>query len=532
MKIIDKTKQAVIRKLPLLLVIFCVIQPLLDALGFWQDRLGLPNLLTTLIRMALLGAMALLGFWLSQRRWVYVAVFGVLALYLGGHVWACSTQNSNVLWAIGYQDPKTDLLNQIRILLLPVTTLCLITFLRRNGDCFRALKKGLLLTLAVIAGIMLLATVTGTDPHTYNGYDDMVPMGVLGWFLWTNSQSAVLSMLVPLAIFWAADRWKTRLLPTLLVTAAAEATLFFLGPRLAYAALAAAGFGLGLMLILKRQSWKPIVAVLLVTCVFLGLYPLSTTYARTREVAAQNEEEQRRISLRLGDGALKSGDGADAVMDLEQPYLRNLVLTYYSLGVHGPMRRFGVERTMAKYNYTREYAQIGNQRNKKLAFCSMLMDDASFQSHLFGLDLCDMKEQEGIWSQREQRWVDENYDVENDFHGIYYLCGGVGLGLMIGFLGLFLVLLLRRLTKNFKQTFTVETAAFAISFACALAHAYFTASILRRNNASVFLAVILACLWYLSSDLKLKRETACRGESHRDLLRGACSPADDQEASK
>ena len=55
-------------KLPLLVVLFCCIQPVLDVLGYWQDELGIPNVLTLTLRMLLLAGTVLAGFLLSDRK--------------------------------------------------------------------------------------------------------------------------------------------------------------------------------------------------------------------------------------------------------------------------------------------------------------------------------------------------------------------------------------------------------------------------------------------------------------------------------
>ena len=88
--------------------------------------------------------------------------------------------------------------------------------------------------------------------------------------------------------------------------------------------------------------------------------------------------------------------------------------------------------------------------------------------------------------------------MENDFHGIYFLTGIVGLILMIAFLLYFGLRALWRVIRDFKTYFTLDMVGFAIAYCCCLAHAYFTASVLRRNNASVYMAMVLVALWYLS----------------------------------
>ena len=88
--------------------------------------------------------------------------------------------------------------------------------------------------------------------------------------------------------------------------------------------------------------------------------------------------------------------------------------------------------------------------------------------------------------------------MENDLHGMYFLTGAVGLGLMIVFLLFFGLRALIAVLRKPRQYFTLPLCAFAISYGLGLIHAYYTASVLRRNNASFYLALVLAGLWYLS----------------------------------
>ena len=90
------------------------------------------------------------------------------------------------------------------------------------------------------------------------------------------------------------------------------------------------------------------------------------------------------------------------------------------------------------------------------------------------------------------------YDVENDFHGVFYLCGMAGLVLMVLFLAWFLLRILLALIRDFRGTFTLEAAGCGIALCCALAHAYFTAGVLRRPNVTFYLAALLAIVYGLT----------------------------------
>lgn len=75
---------------------------------------------------------------------------------------------------------------------------------------------------------------------------------------------------------------------------------------------------------------------------------------------------------------------------------------------------FGAEQTIRLYGFSTEIGDLTELHLKKLQFARVLMEDSPLSARLFGLDL-------------ERFTIGEtNYDVENDFHGIYYLYGAAG----------------------------------------------------------------------------------------------------------
>ena len=202
-------------KLPVLVFVYFAVQPLLDAVGYWQQRSETENVLTLVLRMLLLGGSLLLGFLLSERKKIYYLTAAVLAAFTALHAAACLLAEEHYTLAL------SDLVNLLRIYFLPLTALCLMTFLRQNEKVWPALQKALLTDFGLIMLIELLAVLTGTEPHTY--HNDGI--GVLGWFLWTNSQSAILAMLMPVLVCLALRRWETRALPVALAAFVTELPL-------------------------------------------------------------------------------------------------------------------------------------------------------------------------------------------------------------------------------------------------------------------------------------------------------------------
>ena len=146
------------KPLQLLILALIVVQPLLDVMSYWLNVGGAENTLTLSLRLGLLLLTVVLGFFLAEKRRAYYIMAAVLLLLTLGHVLACKQY--------GYADPVRDLTNLVRIYLLPLTALSFCTLLRRFPELRQKISGALTLCLGLILAVELLATVTGTDPHS------------------------------------------------------------------------------------------------------------------------------------------------------------------------------------------------------------------------------------------------------------------------------------------------------------------------------------------------------------------------------
>ncbi|MBQ1411233.1 MAG: O-antigen ligase family protein [Oscillospiraceae bacterium] len=500
--------EKLMRLLPAFIVIYCVFQPLLDVAGYWQQVLSLGNALTMAIRVLLLIISVLLGFLLSNRRFYYGLLFAILAALTVLHITANASD--------GYQNPLSDLASLFRIYVLPITTVCFITFLSRDTDrAFHAMKIGLCFDFAIILLVEFLSVVTGTNRGTYAREQ----IGVLGWFVWGNCQSAILSMLSPLAICWTLLHCRDRLIPVALVTLTAETALFFFGTRLTFLSLIASGMGLSLCIVLiDRKNWKKAVLILLITVAFCLAYPASPAAERLQSLAETNKKNGQEIHEVLPTDDHQA-DLADEAVDPEtlEPVYRRFCNTMVD--------RFGIERVAEKYGYTLDAAVLGDARLGKRIVCELVMENASCLCHLFGLNVNEFRISTlGTESNTGSADPDDgimNYEVENDYYGVYFVTGVVGIAGITFFLLFFGISALRSVLREPQNALTMEMLGFLGAYCFGLIHALFTTSVLRRNNASVYLALVLAGLWYLSRDVSTgKPDALARFPSLRPERRG------------
>ncbi|MDO5783722.1 MAG: O-antigen ligase family protein [Eubacteriales bacterium] len=468
-----KTQQGIRKFLPQIILLLFVLQPVMDVVSYWLTVLEIGTTITLLVRTAVLVFTVLLGFALSHRKRAYILLASVLFLLAAGHAYVCLLT--------GYADPFEDLSNYIRVIQLPLFTFCFITFLRESGeDGYRMVERGFVINFAIIVAVEVLSTITGTDPHTYANKS----IGVMGWFYWPNTQSAIITAIIPISMAIAAR--KKNIWWLVGATAVSFAVLYLFATRLTYLAIFVCAAGVIIVLFMSRGADKKKIAVLLAGAVLCGVaYPISPTHKNQlaqQEVALEAQQE--------ADEMIAAAEKRYHTTAEESPEL--CLLPVYEEHLDGMLERFGTQRVMEAYDYTSDVTQLKDWRRMKILFCQFLMNDTGTPAHIFGLEVSDMM-QDG-----------RSYDVENDFHGIYYLYGIVGLALLAAFLLYFVLIIIRALLKDFSRYMTIEAGGFGISFCLMLVHIYFTASILRRNNASFYLSVVLAVIYYF---VKIRQET-------------------------
>ena len=261
------TSGALARHLPTFLIVLMAIQPLMDILSFWTDRLGMSNTITLLLRFAVFAVVCVLGFVTSSRKKVYGIAIAACAFLLVGHCISC--------FIVGYQRIVYDLTNFVRVVQMPLFVLCFISFLRANEKCYRAFETGLMLDFWIITASVVVSVLTHTSSATYQSTN----VGILGWYSFGNAQSAIMSILAPIVILLCYRRKNFLLFTVTSITALAQ--LYLMGTRLAFFSIAVAALGVPVVLVLtgKARTSKRYIAVLvLILAACCATYKQSPMY--------------------------------------------------------------------------------------------------------------------------------------------------------------------------------------------------------------------------------------------------------------
>lgn len=515
----QKLKNLLEKHLDVLLPALVAIQPLMDVLSYFAGQMGL-TALTTLMRFGLLALVSLLGLLLTDRKRAYFALYAAIALFWAAHMLNC--------FRIGYTSPVQDTGNLLRLLNFPLYALTFITALRGRPQLRRRFYLGALIAFGEIILFTALPWLMGRPVYTYQ----QIEVGVLGWFLIPSAQSAILVLTAPLAVFAAykSGKYPIYLLGVLLPMA----LLFVTGTKLDfYSIFIISGAYIFLFALqLGKKSLRyvlPLFAVLVLTVVFRGKSPMMVRNAMTAysqniysgmitESLENSGADQETLDI-IHDGAPPARMSSERQLEK----VRRAVLPIYSdTGVYSFRMeelnaRFGMYNVMEFFKYSDSPEGLSNTRRVKLNYASLIWNEKDTLTHLLGFEYSDFL------------LGDSNYDLENDFPGVFCNLGYVGIVLYGLIFAVFFwqvfrafggsvqracaairegddppkipLLWVRAFLLGVKDFLTVETGAVGMSFLLAVISAQISGNVLRRPNVTIYFAIAAACLFSITAPM-------------------------------
>ena len=515
-------KDAIVGKLPWIVGVIIVVQPLLDVLSYFLGELG-NNSLSTALRFLMLMVVALLGFVVSDKKRVYVIFYGIVAVFWIAHMANC--------FRIGCQSMVSDTANFMRIMNFPIFALSFITFFKKGEKLRKFVYTAFAINLGEVVLFTALPWLTGHPVYTY----DTLYLGVMGWFGVANAQSAIIVLLAPLAILFA---WKTKKYPLFLVALVLSFGLMFAtGTKFTfYSIFIVAGAYIFLFVLnYQKKSLRyvlPLLGVLVLVVAFRNYapmqqresqsrYALSNYQQRIEETLKNSGADQASLEAMKRELEESENSSASGTLgeEIQLQRLRDSLMGVYTdPEVYGPVfenlyQRFGVYNVMDAYEYTSEPSILSDSRVRKSMYAKLMWEEKDFLTHLFGFEYSDMVYDGTI------------YDLENDFPAVFYFCGYIGFALYMIFLALFAVMIFKAFgedvaaawkTQNSKgkrsplrkslyafgggvQSFlTMEMGAVGMTFLLAAIAAQISGNVLRRPNVTVYFAIAAAYLTYLT----------------------------------
>ncbi len=453
------------------LYILLIAQPLLDVLSYFMMQMQM-TAITSVLRMAIFAGITFYCFYISDNRKPYYIMAAVLGGFWAMHMVGC--------FAEGYQSIVQDIMQYIRTVQMPVLVLCFIDVFRKCDDAPTIIQKAFVSIYFIITGVILLSYIVGEPVYTY------ASVGIKGWFAVGNAQSCIISLLAPLSILYAVRSNNKITFAT--ITLVVFLNMFWFGTRVAYYLIFVTIIGVVFFMIVNKKK-NVFQYCFLAGCLVVGLlcYRVSPCYINQNQSSDSMQEWQTKIDSLSGNSKTEEKPAKPTTGSSQKQFhnSREAYMSIYNLYNAPLVERFGLDRVAEQYDYSLNATDLIDNRKQKLAYSELVMAEKGTMQHLFGFEYMGYVNGEDI------------YDPENDFPAIYFSNGIVGITLYLGFLAYFAYLILRRLITDFKHSLTMENGMVALTLIIILGAAQLSGNVLRRPNASIYLSLILAYVFYL-----------------------------------
>ena len=313
-------------------------------------------------------------------------------------------------------------------------------------------------------------------------------IGILGWFGVANSQSSILTLLVPPLLLWGLR--SQRLWQFCLCCVGGFGLLYFTGTRLTYYGAILIGCAFLALLLLRRQQLLfcvPLAVALVALVACRGISPMAERQALTGDSYAIYQEKADAI---LGeDAGYTHQPGEEVPPELLEKITRVYTEVYDQPGIYGVtllsdlIDEFGLEAVMEQYNYATDPQTLYNTRVKKLTAMEMVWQKQDFLTRILGFEYAQCHVGSHI------------YDPENDFPALLYYYGYLGVGLYGAFCLYFVLISLKGLVGDWRRVLCIEFGVPAMMLAMMLGGAQFSGQVLRKPSVTVYGSVAAALLY-------------------------------------
>ncbi len=437
----------------MILAVLIMLQPVLDICSFFAIEYGM-TAITSAVRLVIFAAIMVYAFLLSDKKKAYYIFAAVAGIYFVIRALLCARDGYELV---------SDVNGFLRTIQMPALTLAFITLFQRSKKFPEKMGKYFAINYVTIGISVLLSFLVGDPEYTY--YPDI---GIKGWFYTGNSQSCILTiMALPALCYFYRENKKLLFVLTLSV---ALVQMFFFGTLVTlWSIFLVCAVFLVLMIWNREKKWVMMGAVAVALIATAVAYPYSYSVQVSEAEGTSQQEWQEFLENQDKD---PDKDPEDTELLLKDTILEPLV------------ERFGYENVLAVYGGEIDASELMDNRQLKINFGKLVMQEQDIWSLLFGFE------------DRDMYIGDETYDPENDFPAVFFFYGIVGVCLYIVFLGYFAWILLKDIFRSLKKL-PVEQTILGLNLLLAMAIAELSANVLRRPNVSIFVSLMLAYAYYI-----------------------------------
>lgn len=458
-------------------LILIVCQPILDIIAYFQYD-NVIGSMAGYIRMILMCIIPIGILLKTDKKKSFIIWMSIIGIYCLLHI-----VNG---FRVGYVSIFEDVSYLARVVQMPILAISFMYFYDIDqGKQLKKLPKTFYFNCLLIFVTMCIAHLTNTAQFTYNDYQ----YGLLGWFANANSQSIIIVSLIPISIYYALkSKNKIFISCTILFT---WFLMFSNGTKAAYYAIYIIFFGYLVFLIFEyfihRKDGRKfplfVTGFLLVMAITSVLaYPYSPRYQMDDNSSSARVKDQEVMDKDMTD-LVKKNNNQKITVDIikSDEKVRKEIVEYYTpLLDKDLIAVFGAETVLEKYGWLPDSIDITDMRLKKRIYSELLWEESDSITKFVGFEYTKI----------------DGFDLENDYPAIFYYYGYIGFGLYILFLAYFVFIVIRSCIKDFKGSMNAFNFACILTLGLQVGLAQLSGAILRRPNASIYLSIILALLYY------------------------------------
>ena len=444
MKMLTETNDR-IRRPGFWLMLLLAAQSCLDVLAYWtRNETATPAGIIRLVLLVALPAAVLLT---TRRK----KAFFCFLLAAGGF---CLLHILNS-WKHGYISPVTDIRYLAGVMQMPVFAVCFLLLIREEEtwrDALRGVWIGAVLTLL----FLILARLTNTGNVTYGE-----GLGYSGWVIDENRNANSTNLVIYACFSLFLALYRDRRWLSLLVPVAIDAVFLCNG---------------------TKGCYFSIFAIFLSFAAFLLIEVTQAQQATARGTQGEIEATLLEKGIDI--------TGMSPEERFENQTVKEVFVHYYwkYLGVKPDLiDRFTMDRVLMQYRMSTDVAMLIDARVMERNYADLVFQDSDLPTKLVGFEVSEMGPD----------GYDGSYDMENDWHAIFYYYGYLGFALYVCFVLYFLLRMGKKLrASGLKSCLTLENFFLLLTLGLIIGLAHFSGATLRRPNVSIWFSLVLALIYY------------------------------------
>ena len=469
------------------LLILIILQPILDVIAFFTSGNG--STVSGYFRLLTMIALVIIVFANEKNNKRFLIAFLVIVAVYGLHI-------INSI-RVGYINPKEDIIYMAKVAYMPILALCFCCFIKKTEDADICVKS-ILINFIIVSIIILLSYITKSYTPTYDG-----PIGISGWVIDDNRccHSDILSTLCIFASYFAVkikNKFFNIIIPFVVFgllisngTKACYLTLFVISA--AYPSF------LLFKYFIKKEKYSEnqiIITIVFIIIFVLGIiiYPYSPRYKVDHRENSYLDNVEQKFAEDMKEYGYDIYSLEPEEIEKNQ-FLKEQYSDYYLHRVYGSLpilvETYGTDRIMKALNYTVDSKYLEDTREMKKLYASFIFEDSDFLTKLVGFEFSKLGENKSV-------------DLENDWFAIFYYYGYLAIIAYIGLIIYFIIRVIRVCKADFTNQINLLNFSLVLCFAIQLGLGYFSGAMLRRPNASIYLSLVIALLYYQTDLSKIR----------------------------